>query len=265
MIFYKRIMIQRGTMKKILYCFLFFPIFLSAQINESDTLNLKASLSLTGFWQGGNVETRIFRAKSDFSFKAWNKWVFKTQNSYVYQEFGRQKADEDILSLNFLYFNPEQKVYPLLLGFVSTNYRREIDLRYLLGAGVTFQILNKKSNWLKFAISSEYERTDFRKPDFNLPAYDGNKSINTIRGTIWVNGRYQLAKKKVILNHEFYVQPSLEDGNNYRWQADVGLELPVWKFLNFKVNYLNTFESIVIENQKQEDNVLTFGFTLKSY
>ena len=95
-------------MKKILYYFLFLPIFLSAQINESDTLNLKANLSLTGFYQGGNVETLIFRAKSDLSFKPLKKWVFKTKNSYVYQEFGKEKADEDILSLNFLHKFHEQ-------------------------------------------------------------------------------------------------------------------------------------------------------------
>jgi hypothetical protein len=252
-------------MKNILYYLLLFPIIISAQINESDTLKLKARLSLTGFWQGGNVETIIFRAKTDVSFKPWKKWVFKTQNSYVYQEFGREKADEDILSLNFLYFNPTQKIYPLLLGFVSTNFRREIDLRYLFGAGVTFQILNKKENWLKLAISSEYEKTNFNKDSFTVAAYDGSKSINTLRGTVWINGKYLLFKKKIIINHEFYFQPSLEQSNNYRWQADIGLELPILKFLNFKINYLQTFESIVIQNQKQKDNALTFGFTLKSY
>ncbi len=253
------------VMKTVLCYFLLFPIFLSAQINESDTLSIKASLSLTGFWQGGNVETIIFRAKSDLSFKPWKKWVFKTQNSYVYQEFGREKADEDILSLNFLYLNPKRKIYPLLLGFVSTNFRREIDLRSMFGAGVTFQILSEKNNWLKLAVTSEYEQTDFVKTNFNRSEYNGNESINTLRGTIWVNGKYQLFKNKLIINHESYFQPSLEKSNNYRWQADIGLELPLWKFLNFKVNYLHTFESIVIENQKQEDKILTFGFTIKSY
>lgn len=131
-------------MRKLLFYFLLLPILLSAQINESDTLKTKANLSLTGFYQGGNVETLIFRAKSDFSFRPLKKWVFKTQNSYVYQEFGKKKADEDILSLNFLYLNPERRLYPLLLGFVSTNFRREIDLRYLVGAGVTYQVLHKK-------------------------------------------------------------------------------------------------------------------------
>ncbi|NNK73182.1 MAG: DUF481 domain-containing protein [Flavobacteriaceae bacterium] len=252
-------------MKKILYCFLFFPIMLSGQINESDTLNFKTRLSLTGFWQGGNVETLIFRANSELSFKPWKKSVFKTNNSYVYQEFGKEKADEDILSLNFLYFNPERKIYPLVLGFFSTNFRREIGYRYLLGAGVTFQILKKKEHWLKLSVSTEYEHTEFDTDNFNRPEYDGNQSINTYRGTIWLNGRYQLFKGKLVFGHESYFQPSLEKGNNFRYRTDLSLELPIWKFLNFKINYLQSFESVVVENQKQGDRVLTFGFTVKTY
>jgi len=252
-------------MKRILFYFLFIPLLLTAQINESDTLKVKAGLSITGFYQGGNVETKIIRAKSDLSLIPWRNWVFKTQNSYVFQEFGKNKADEDLLSLNFLYLNPDRKIYPFVLGFVSTNFRREIDLRYLLGAGATFQILNKKNHWLKFSISSEYERTNFSSTNFNYPSFNGEQSINTVRGTVWVNGKYQLIKNKIILNHESYFQPSLEDTNNYRWQADVGVELPIWKFLNFKINYRHTFESIVIESQKQEDKFLTLGFSLKSY
>ena len=119
-------------MRVLLFILVILPFVVNAQMNESDSLNFKANLSITGFWQGGNVETIIFRTKTGLSFRPWKKWVYKNTNSYVYQEFGREKADEDILSLNFLYFNPERKVYPLLLGFVSTNFRREIDLRYLL-------------------------------------------------------------------------------------------------------------------------------------
>jgi len=252
-------------MKNIFQFFVLFPVLLFAQINESDTLNFKSNLSLTGFWQGGNVETLIFRAKSELSFKPWKKWVFKTRNSYVYQEFGREKADEDILSLNFLYINPQKKLYPLLLGFASTNFRREIDFRYLFGGGVTYQILNKKKDWFKLSITSEYERTNFSQINFNRSEFNGNVSINTLRATIWVNGKYHLFKNKIILSHEGYFQPSLEQGSNYRWQADVALELPIWKFLNFKINYLHTFESVVVANQEQEDTFLTFGFTLKSY
>lgn len=260
-----RNVIYRTCMKKALFFISLLPLSILAQVNESDSVKLKADLSLTGVFQGGNVQTVIFRAKSEASYRPWKKWVVKTINSYVYQEFGRVKADEDILSLNFLYFNPERKIYPLILAFISTNFRREIDLRSLLGAGFTYQILSKGDNWLKVSLSSEYEQTDFNSTRFNRDEFDGNTEINTFRGTIWINGKYHLLNKKLILSHESYFQPSLEQSNNYRWQADLGLELPISKRLNFKINYLHTFESIVVEGQVEEDRFLTFGFTLKSY
>jgi hypothetical protein len=256
-------------MKKLLFCWLLLPFFTFAQINESDTLNFKANLSVTGFWQGGNVETLIFRTKSEMTFKPWKKWVFKTINSYVYQEFGKVKADSDFLSLNFLYINPERTFYPLFLGFVSTNFRREIDVRSIYGAGVTYQIIQKKNNknedWLKTSITAEYETTKFQRADFNLPEYNSDRNINTFRSTLWISGLYHLFKKKMILKHEMYVQPSLEVGNNFRWRGDVTLEFPLWKHVNFNINYLRTYENIVISGQQQEDEFLTFGLTLKSY
>lgn len=252
-------------MKSILYFFLFFPILLSAQLNESDTLQLKAKLALTGFWQTGNVETLIFRAKSELSIHPWKNWVFKTTNSYIYQEFGKQKADEDVLSLNFLYFNPKRSVYPLMLGFISTNHRREIDLRYLLGAGVSFQLLSHKDRWLKCSLTTEYEQTDFARADFNHISYNDNQFIHTFRGTLWVGGKYHLLNRKVIVSHENWFQPSLTQSDNFRWQADIGLEIPLSKFLNFKTNYLHTFESIVIANQKRQDQILSFGLTVKNF
>ncbi len=250
-------------MKNILFILLIFPFSLLAQINESDTLKFQTNLALTGFWQEGNVETFIFRAKSGLSFRPVKSLIFKTQNSYLYQEFGKQKADEDILSLNFLYISPERTVYPFLLGFVSSNFRREIDIRFLLGAGVTFQVLRGEKNTLKFSLSCEYEETDFAKTTFNKPEYNGNRFIDTWRTTLWVFGKYHLLDKKVILNHESHFQPSLERSNNFRWQTDIGIELPVWKFLNFKINYLYSFESLVIENQRQDDKVLSFGINMK--
>ena len=60
-------------------------------------------------------------------------------------------------------------------------------------------------------------------------------------------------------------QPSLQDSDNFRWRGDISLEFPVWDFLNFKINYYRTYESVVVEPQLQEDEFLTFGFTIKNY
>jgi len=252
-------------MRKLLLCFLLFPVLLSAQTKEKDSLKLKADLSVTGFWQGGNVDTWIFRAKSEVSFKTWNNTLFKTKNSYIYQAFDKEKADEDILSLNFLEFNPKRKIYPFVIGFFSTNFRREINYRYLFGGGVSFKILNKKNYELKVSTSVEYENTDFNETTFNVPFFNGSESIETFRGTLWIYGKYQLFDKKIVLSHESYVQPSLERIDNYRWRADVSLEMPVWKYLSFKINYIHVLESIVVIDQSRVDRFLTFGFNIKNY
>jgi len=253
------------NIKKLLYTILLIPVFTYGQLNESDTLKLKANLSLSGLYQGGNVETLIFRAKNELTYKPFKRWVYKNTNSYIYQEFGGDKADEDILSLNFLYLNPDKRLYPQVIGFFSTNFRRKIDYRYLLGVGATYQILTKEKNWLKTSLSSEFESTEFNETVFNVTQYNGMSSIQTLRTTLWLQGKHHFFKGKMIFSHQSYYQPSLEESNNYRWSTDLSLEFPIWKYLNFKINYIRTFESIVVANQEREDQFLTFGFTVKSY
>ena len=84
-----------ALMKRLHYLILLvLPWAIQSQVNESDTLKLKANLSVSGTYQDGNVETLIFRAKAEFTYKPAEKWVYKTRNSYIYQEFGNEKADE---------------------------------------------------------------------------------------------------------------------------------------------------------------------------
>jgi hypothetical protein len=244
---------------------LFTPTLLHAQLNESDTLKTKADLILSGFNQSGNVDVYIFRVQSEVSLKPVSGMVFKTRNSYIYQEFGNVKADQDILSLNFLYLHPERRVYPLVLGFVSANYRRAIKLRSLAGGGLTFQVLQKATNWLKLSLTAEHEYTEFRKTDFNRREYDGSSTIRTFRGTVWMNGRHELLNKKIVFRHESYYQPSLSKAGNYRGQVDIGLEFPVSKHISLRAGRLQTFESIVIQGQSQSDRIFTFGVTIKNY
>lgn len=252
-------------MRRYIHLLFLYPLILFSQENQKDSISLRADLSLTGFWQGGNVETLIFRATSNIKFKLANNITFRTQNSYVLQEFGRVKADEDILSLNFINFNSEQRFHPLVLGFFSTNFRRKIDYRYLLGGGFSYQILKKSKNKIETSLTAEYEHTEFELTDFKVDEYDGLNQIKTWRTTLWIKGQYHLFKNKMIFSHESFFQPSLEKSNNFRWRVDLGLEFPIWQFLNFKINYYRTYESIVIQNQLQEDEFLTFGFTLKNY
>ncbi len=252
-------------MKNILLLLLLFPFTVVAQESSIGASNWKADLNLSGFYQAGNVETKIFRAASTLSVKAYRNIFFETKNSYVFQEFGRTKADEDILSLNFLNFNPDRKLYPLALAFFSTNFRREIDLRYIIGAGLSYRVLNEANKSLQISVTTEFEHTEFGNANYNRSQYDGDATLNTYRGTFWMNGRYELVEDKLILMHESFYQPSLQESNNFRWRTNSGIAVPITEFLNITFNYQHTYESIVIAGEKKEDRFVTVGFTIKSY
>jgi hypothetical protein len=230
-----------------------------AQLNESDTLFIQSRFSLTGNWQTGNVEFLAIRSRLDISLAPSPKFAFKTQNSYLYQEFFKRKADEDIFSRNFVYYSKTKRFYPFAMAYLTTNFRRGIDFRYFVGAGLTWQILRHKNHLIKTAISGVYEQSDFALNTFNKTEYNGNNFINTWRTSIWLFGRHYLFKRKMFFHYEAYLQPSLEKSNNLRWQTEVGLDIPVWRGLSFTTNYVYTFESVVTEKAKPNDAILTFG------
>lgn len=230
-----------------------------AQINESDTLLMQFATAFTGSVQTGNIEAIALRAKADFSFAPTNAWAFKTQNSFRYQEFYDNKADNDLYSRNFFYLWQHRRVYPFAMAFVSTNFRRKIDFRYFAGGGATWQLLRRPGQTVKTALSGVYESSRFTTDTYNYPEYDGSDEINTWRVTAWLFGKHTLAGGHLRLYYEAFLQPSLEHRNNFRWQTEVGLEWPVWKGLSFAANYLFTHENIVAGSVKPDDRLLTFG------
>ncbi len=233
-------------------------IVATAQINESDTLKWQHRVSLSGNYQTGNVKYTAIRSRLDISWMPLRNWVFKTQNSSLYQAF-RVKADNDVFSRNFLYFQPQKKVYPFAMAFVSTNFRRKIDLRWFAGAGATGQLVSRQAHSLKLSASTVYESSRFLGSDFNLPEYDGDEVQQLWRGTFYLAGWHRLLDKRLRLFYDAYWQPAFSDAQNYRSQLDVGLDLSLHKGLSFNVLYSYSFENLVVKNVKQEDSILTFG------
>lgn len=138
-----------------------------SQIDESDTARLQLNTTLTGRCQMGNVELLLIKAKFDLSSQLGKSFVLKSQNTSLYQEFANQKVDNDLSSRNFLYFNPEQKLYPLAMFFASTNFRRKVNNRFLYGLGLTYQALKQGNHTIKISVSSFYESSNFDAQSFN--------------------------------------------------------------------------------------------------
>lgn len=233
----------------------------TAQINESDTVKFQIRTSVTGNYQSGNVNILTVRGRVDFSYMPFKNIVFKSQNSSLYQSFASVQADNDIFSRNYFYYKPQNNIYPFAIAYISTNYRRKINTRFFIGAGATYQLLNKTNNNIKIAASAVYEHNHFKANTYNYTAYNNSNTINLWRGTLFLGGWNWLFQKHLRLYYDAFWQPGFNNKNNYRTQFDIGADFPVWKSLNFTSLYTFTHENVVVSNVKQEDKILTFGLT----
>lgn len=230
-----------------------------AQINESDTVKFQFKASATVNHQSGNVNILTIRNRVDFSYRPFTDVVLKSQNSSLYQEFSSKKADNDIFSRNYLYYKPQNKMYPFAIAYISTNYRRKINTRFFAGAGATCRLLDKTNHTLKISASAVYEHNHFNGKEYNYPVYNNSNTINIWRGTFFLSGWHWLFQKHVRMYYDAFWQPAFNNRKNFRTQYDIGADFPVWKGLGFTTLYTFTHENVVINNVRQEDRILTFG------
>ena len=230
-----------------------------SQINESDTQKFQISIKSTGNYQTGNVSVLTLKGNLDLTARAFEKWVFKSQNAQLYQEFSERKADNNIFSRNYLYYNPERKLYPFGIVYASTNFRRKIESRYFIGAGLTYRFISRENHVLKFAVNAVYEETDFDERQFNIASYNGSDEVNLWRGTLYMGGWSYLLRKKIRFSYEAFYQPAFENEENFRTQLSLNLDVPVWKGLYLSTNWNYTMESVVPLGTQREDTILTFG------
>lgn len=242
-------------------CLLLGAITCSAQLNESDTVKFQFRASLSGNYQQGNVSLLGMRSKLDFTASPVKQFVFKSQNSSLYQEFGNKKADNDLFSRNYLYWQPQRNLYPFVMVYISSNFRRKIDTRFFAGTGITYQLLQKQWHVLKLSTSIVYETNRFKGTVYNKTEYNGSDQINLWRGTFYVSGWNYLFNHKLRLYYDAYWQPAFNNSSNYRTQYDAGVDVPLWKGLNVSALYTFTHENVVIQNIRQRDKILTFGFS----
>jgi hypothetical protein len=204
---------------------------------------------------------RVFSVlgKLDALLRPSTQWAFKSQSNALYQAFGGFKADEDFFSRNFLYFRPENRTYPFVLSFISTNFRRKVALLHFTGLGLTRQLIQGEGQQLKVSLAGVYENTRFNQEVFNLPAYNGSPIVNIWRATVYAAGKHVLGQYTSVF-YNAYWQPAVPDFKNYRLFFDTGLNWQVKPRLALQCLYLLTGEGLVAQGVQTRDHLITLGF-----
>jgi hypothetical protein len=236
-------------------------ISVKAQINEGDTARYHIQMGLTGFIQSGNVELLTVRTRSEFLYAFSSALVLKSQNISLYQRFGKFKVDEDLLSRNFVYWNPSTRLYPFLLTFIQTNYRRKIDYRWYAGVGGTLQLMMKKHHTIKVSVGLLKESTQFSSTSFSNQMYNGSNTINLWRLTTYLLGWHTFMTQPISLFYTVYWQPAMDSIPNHRLQAEISSSVQLFKNLQFIASYLIAYEQVTASGIKPTDTIFTFGIT----
>ncbi len=232
-----------------------------AQLTENDTAKFQLRSSVTGNYQQGNVELLNIKTRIDLLFRYSNKWAFKSQNNHLYQAFYSRKADNDIFSRNWWYYQPQRQYYPFVIAYMAANFRRKIDLRYFAGAGLTVRMVQTARHQLKLSASAVYEQTRFAGLSYNDPHYNGSNHVAVWRATTYLAGADYLLASHIRLYYDAYWQPALDHARNYRVQIDTGIDIPLYKGLAFSMLFSFTRENTVISGVEQVDKLLGFGLT----
>lgn len=237
-----------------------FPMFSSGQINETDTSRFQLQLGVSGLHQSGNVNFTSLRSSLDMGFSMGSHLYLKTQNNYLYQSFSGIRADEDIYSQNFVYFQPQKKWYPYLLGLVATNYRRQLKSRLLGGAGVSYSAWRSEVLRIKLSANVLYEANSFSSNQFNLDNISGNTSPSTWRVTAYAD--VQVALKGLSLHLNAWYMPSLTWSEWNRFQIDTKLTYALKPWLRVLATNRYTSEDLVPLGVNTEDFILTYGLQI---
>jgi hypothetical protein len=169
--------------------------------------------------------------------------------------YGKQNgvlAERDTYGDIFVDIFKKRRTYLFGLGILETSNLRRIDLRQMVGAGLGFRLLNTKANHLTLTDAIVYESTNFREL----------ATVTTIRNSFRVKGKHSFMQDKIRLNHITFIQPSLGDLSNVRWNTIFSVELPINKYVTLRTSFENYYESVVEPSRKRNDSRLTFGISV---
>lgn len=236
---------------------------LFAQLNESDSVRWQVKFNATASVLDGNVARTLLLTRIEVA-HANERWGISTRNDYQYGRTFYNLTENDVISYNFIYIKPLARVYPYIMGLVETNLRRRIDFRYQVGPGVSWNVVRKKTSFVKLSVTGTYENTQYNGSVFDDEQYNGSTVLDTWRLTGRIFGKHRLLDK-VRISYEFWWQQSLSDRVNYRFHTEEAVELPVTKHIAFRTAVRYSYENIELVGLKPYDLFWTYGLTITNF
>jgi hypothetical protein len=231
---------------------------------RKDTSRVQIDLGLTGNVQTGNFERLQFINQLNVSLDAKDrKWNFTSRNLYLYQKVFGNKSQDDYLGRNFLTYRFDEKFDVFAAFFVEQYFIKRIDLHTQYGIGTRYAIIKNPRAFVQLGLmgslsNKKYVGTNFADFDNN-----GEATIEGFFISPVLNFNFVLIPKRLYFNLLFWFQQDVSEGQNWRFNLETALLVPIYKGLSMKVSFNDFYENINLVGARANDTFLTYGLSYK--
>lgn len=196
-----------------------------------------------------NTSTIINLSTAANIIRSHHKHLFLSFTNYKYSA----TEDEDLANQGFQHLRYVFKAQPKIFyeAFSQLQYNRQIKLtmRWLLGAGVKFNILSKERRHLNLGLSYMREYNEETDPDLYL-------RINRLNSYLVIN--FVFFENLNFLNTTYY-QPDILNFNDWRLSSNTRILFNITKKLSFAAGFNLTYNSRIPQDVPNTIFSLTNG------
>ena len=182
-----------------------------------------------------NLDLAILSEKNSFLLLNYLDYLLINDDPFI--SFGYSHLRINFLRQQFLSYE--------VFGQAQYDLLRGLDKRYLGGAGIRLNLINKEKFLLATGHGLMYEHEQWDNPLFqddpdNFPE---EAIANILKSANYVTFRWSL-KEYLDMNAICYYQVgSFEDIMRHRLNADANLNVKINEFINFRVNFTFAYEN----------------------
>jgi putative salt-induced outer membrane protein YdiY len=213
-----------------------------------EPIRLTGTVTIGGNSTSGNSSTKAFNGATRLTLSAHRQRLL-IEGKYNYGQAGEQvTARNSLASLKHDYF-VSKRVFIESFGMLEKDTLQNLQLRSTIGSGLGYQFLETTRTTLSLSVGLAHVSEHFtNSPSTQTPS--GRWSLRWEHG-LWPD------RVKLFHRHEgFY---DIHAGNAFRFNADQGVRITVYKNLFFNVEYDFRLNTQPAPGRKSTDEAIIFG------
>ncbi len=241
-----------------------FPIFSSAQLQETDTSHWQANLNISGRLNTGNFERFLVAPEVNIAhLDRQAKFGMALGQRYTYGTFGDYRSENDLLSRNFIYWKPRSRVYPYFMAWFQKHERQQLLFRYQVGPGVTYALIRKKAQVFKVSLTATFEQNRYKNDSLSYIKDQSAAKYEALRATLRIAGNHLIASGLANFYYEGYFQQAVDNKENWRVFAEGGITIKMIRGFGTRIFATYEYQKVLVKGQKPNDLIFNFGLNYK--